>query len=1317
MNKMLSKEVVEHTSKNKHSVSFFEDDTIDIVRQRIAVSLNTHPDRLFILIGLRLPANYYTSDPRRWEALFERLSYNGQPIEKDSFEEYLRMYRLPNLGISFHSYDRIEWMSYPDSLKAIHSPESDFIEYRIFGVTEDKSFILPIDFTSTVITRIPSARLPVPEITKLVSTLYDTGIIESFTVRIYDESAEQYINFYYPLLRSVTPQQVSEESIRLIQKNTDLLSGLLKLDVPEPTHLTFVRTRFYLPWVNTDFGTAIRTRFEQMFYGLTVSKDTPYIGFFTSKDQVSRHKFYVDNPETKKPFLDKEVWASWWSLTKPARNIPTLVLYRGTTKHNFDRIAITSRDLVISTHRSDDNTDSLKELKKSAFSWLKSFDSIMPFIDEKDFQEERWELQDLSFLAKYDTKIDDFDLLRFQCLSSIFDIADKTKSQFSLLRTDHENSGITSIEAKLLQMIRDGTSLRAETISEDLSIPVGEAQLLIRRIEDRLEEDPKLVDKAFRGFPTFRVGPNFILTSSVNSYEYPLKYANILRYILSNPDAKELDKLCPKRMERVAVDRSEIKTSDAVEIDSALADEYADLFEYLEEETPVKDETLSIVESEDSVDRISTEQTQKTTYSYFKNRLSEFDKDTFDFAGSQYPKKCEKNHQPIILSSADMKRLDNTPYDVTEYLKEDQIVDLENPDGKLICPEYWCMRDQIPLQESQIDHTSGVARCPVCKGKLMTSANDNPREFPLIKRQSGFVYPGFVNYKSPKTGKSLPCCFQKSRAAKNSKVGKDIEEQDKYYIIGETKTGLKPLRNALIPKSLIDTLLIPETYETITGKTRRLASGMSGFFRVGLGNPSETISTLLFGKHIAIPSPRESIETTLKCSFLRTWSTPSDTHAKSIENELKKSPEFQDTLVRENLARLISGIDDAYSKKALTNIQELEYCCIALHCDIFRINTETNAMKCMFYAPMVRPRTRGIIVLEDEEDVDIISHVTRLSRGFEYKSNVFESPFKKETYIQLETLRNESCSTDIPTYETALRVIPEIATDDYQIILDPFGRGQAFYIPDAVILPFQPTPLPDVLQPKLSGYTEVTRPPKHSAVLDYLNKASKISKGYAWKEDLLNGKGERVEILTESGLRIPIQPEPYKDTTPLEVVQTVQQIGESELTFGTSSEELNLRHDKISYSAEVYEFLLYQLTVDLETEYRDLRNALQEIRPNQKDVEPLLRRWFNETTEFVKLEKPLEFLSKIRTPCGQFKTKDACTGNMCGWDGKVCRIQIQESTVQKDRIFHRLLSSLLDNIKIRSVVLEGRTTPFFSTVLYLELPHELIVTDLDVINI
>ena len=127
-------------------------------------------------------------------------------------------------------------------------------------------------------------------------------------------------------------------------------------------------------------------------------------------------------------------------------------------------------------------------------------------------------------------------------------------------------------------------------------------------------------------------------------------------------------------------------------------------------------------------------------------------------------------------------------------------------------------------------------------------------------------------------------------------------------------------------------------------------------------------------------------------------------------------------------------------------------------------------------------------------------------------------------------------------------------------------------------------------------------------------------------------------------------------------------------------------------------------------EYRDLRVALQEVSPKRPEVEPLLRKWFDEATQFVDIKEPTDFISKIRTPCGQFKSKDSCSGNLCGWDGKICSIQIKKS-VKEDRLFNRLFSAVFDNSKIRAVVLDGRTTPFFSTILYIELPHEHIVTD------
>jgi hypothetical protein len=73
---------------------------------------------------------------------------------------------------------------------------------------------------------------------------------------------------------------------------------------------------------------------------------------------------------------------------------------------------------------------------------------------------------------------------------------------------------------------------------------------------------------------------------------------------------------------------------------------------------------------------------------------------------------------------------------------------------------------------------------------------------------------------------------------------------------------------------------------------------------------------------------------------------------------------------------------------------------------------------------------------------------------------------------------------------------------------------------------------------------------------------------------------------------------------------------------------------------------------------------------------------------------------------------EECEGSMCGWDGNTCRIKIK-NTIRKEPLFNRLLSTLVENAKLRGMVLDGHSTPFFSTILYVELPHEVFLTDLD----
>lgn len=53
-------------------------------------------------------------------------------------------------------------------------------------------------------------------------------------------------------------------------------------------------------------------------------------------------------------------------------------------------------------------------------------------------------------------------------------------------------------------------------------------------------------------------------------------------------------------------------------------------------------------------------------------------------------------------------------------------------------------------------------------------------------------------------------------------------------------------------------------------------------------------------------------------------------------------------------------------------------------------------------------------------------------------------------------------------------------------------------------------------------------------------------------------------------------------------------------------------------------------------------------------------------------------------------------------------------TLKKDALGRRLLSTLASNDKIRNAIFENRISPFFSSILYLVYPHEVILSDQDI---
>jgi hypothetical protein len=279
-----------------------------------------------------------------------------------------------------------------------------------------------------------------------------------------------------------------------------------------------------------------------------------------------------------------------------------------------------------------------------------------------------------------------------------------------------------------------------------------------------------------------------------------------------------------------------------------------------------------------------------------------------------------------------------------------------------------------------------------------------------------------------------------------------------------------------------------------------------------------------------------------------------------------------------------------------------------------------------------------------------------------------------------------------------------------KVVLDPYGRAQALFLPEVFLIPFKPTAqIPTFFNEKVTGYSEIpdSELPMKGDMLDIVKDASRFHAGFEYAHDLGNSEGITVELILKSGLRVPVRTE-GSISEKTEIVDTVRKQGEGALVWG---EESRTPARAITYEAEVFDFLLYQLSYDIQTgeDYGDLRDALAK---NTPDLKELLREWMDDTLTFTQASDPPMFVKKMRSPC----SSGDCSGSLCAWDGASCRVEVKEvrPSLERSRLERRLLSTLTSNEKIRDIVWQHRTSPFFSSVLYLEMPTELIYSDMDI---
>jgi hypothetical protein len=1260
------------------SVTFFEDDTIETVRQSVALAVNSHPDRLFIEVKATLPKDYYATNPKNWTDLFLRLSFDGMRIPSANLKTYVTQTR-PNAGVVAQDLTRDQWEEHADVLKPIFDPVTDFEEWRVLGVEDVKSFCLPLPPADLPELRVASR--PVPQTQSLFETFHSYEVTEFRATTVPDTASPGIKLNYFPRFRPETAPNI--ESLRdSIETQKANLQRLFELDTPKHETVSIVRAKWYIPLLSTRI-TAPRARFEQMFYGMTVNETTPYVGYFTAKTETTRHKFYVTDPKTKTPTLDISMWKSWTVNTQPQRRRPTLLLYRGTSRAAFDRIAVTDKDITIDIRREKNSKETLDEMAADALAWMQTLDALMPFVVASDLDPRRWELSDLSVVATYAKEIREFDMLRMPCLQSLFSVQGDT---FRLLRAEHTSDDISPRELQALQALsQDDVERSPETLVEQLQIPLAEATELFTQIAERLE-DIKL-EKTLKAYPVIKFSPKEVILKFATNLDRTLHYADILRHVLTS-DSEEVDAVCPKRMEsvqaKVAVPQQELVIEDEFVAD----DDFNALMGFepegegdaLPDEVGAPDAAAPAAPAKSRKVKIASRQVG--TYNYFNNRLQSFDPDTFD--KSIFPSKCDKPRQPIALTPADKTRL-GTDYDFSG-VPELERLEIADPDGTVICPPYWCMRDEAPLREDQLVlDAEGAAHCPLCNGKVRTSDSLDTIEYPVIKRDMVAKFPDYIKQISTLNKRKIPCCFQTPRATSEVLAPKE----EATYVLDATSATVSALRSVYLTPELAEQLSVTTNYAT-TVKKGRIASGEKDIFRVGVGRPSKTLPVLLNDK-TPILRPRDARENLLQCSFFRSW----------------KGRGAGDT----EIDRIVSSVDQAYQTGGLSMLEEVEYVTSFLACEVIRVDIASGQVICGFWSESVGASSRTIVLL----DSTILAQVERVKDRKGYKSEFtadLRKPMFAKTLPLLRERHTRACATNVPLLADAISELQAKGKAEYQVILDPFKRIQAVFIPGEVLLPVQPSVgTPDKGVPVRTGYSDVrdeelpTGASARAFLSDVKNPMFKV------RGDVADVAGRIVELELTSGFRVPIQPEEGKADV-REVVKTVRKDTEEALVNSPpNAADMKLASD-VSYASEIYEFLLFSISKDIQTDdYAALRAAIE---TKSGTLLRELEKWFKAEAYEDSTKSPVEFVNKVRTPCGQFAEKDTCNGStLCGWKtekGKgVCKVRVKP-VVDKAEVLKRIAKSLRENDKQRALVLDERMSPFFSTILYLELPHELITT-------
>ena len=198
-------------------------------------------------------------------------------------------------------------------------------------------------------------------------------------------------------------------------------------------------------------------------------------------------------------------------------------------------------------------------------------------------------------------------------------------------------------------------------------------------------------------------------------------------------------------------------------------------------------------------------------HNYFANRMEKYDKDIFknQTEGRGYTSDCQSSQkrQPVVLTKQELDMINRENPELLNQ-KNDEILQYTTQEGEdlyYICPRYWCLLDNTPMTQEQVD--SGqcgkiIDKKGVEEGKYVVEFFH--KDVHGTKEQYKQMGPGIM-----KTG--LPCCFSNWKSQRQKLL---MSKSDKTFRFYNEEAPLITVREKIEPKEPVkkyDKFLVIQT--------------------------------------------------------------------------------------------------------------------------------------------------------------------------------------------------------------------------------------------------------------------------------------------------------------------------------------------------------------------------------------------------------------------------------------------------------------------------------------------------------------------------